>query len=102
MNQGRRQRQTLLPSAGELTAPSIKVVLHTDQLDHLSLAGAKPVPAKAVHAAEKLQVLLRREVAVEAERLVHVADRALDGLRFLHDVVAVYGGGAGGWQEQAA
>src|SRR6185369_17584375 len=102
MDQRGGQRQTLLPSAGELTAAPIQIVLNADQSDDLLLALFERVAAQSVDPPEEGQVLLDRQIAIETERLIHIAYRALDLLRLRQDAVAVDRCGPGGGFQQAA
>src|SRR5262245_65142712 len=56
----------------------------------------------AVHAGDEVEILLDREVFVEAELLCHVTDLALDRIAVANDVEAENGALAGISAEEAA
>ena len=59
-------------------------------------------PVHAIHARDEVEVLVDRQVFVEAEALCHVADFALDKCSLAHDVVAERRAAARVGREQAA
>ena len=100
MNQTRRQRQPLFPSARQF-AGQLALAFHQPQA--LEALGHRLPPAfEAVHPRHKIQVLRNAQILVKAETLGHVAHLPLDGLAFPDHVVAQAGAAARVGPEQAA
>src|SRR5207244_5693330 len=72
------------------------------QMEQLALPLARLTGRDAIAVAVEVDVLLHRQVGIEAELLGHVADRALDLLGLLRDVVAAHHPAPGGRPEHAA
>src|SRR5207248_3720464 len=85
MEHARREREPLLPAAGELTGELVPPFLQPQVLQ--GRRDCLFAIAHAVHARDELQVLADREVLPEREALRHVADLALDRRRLADDIV---------------
>jgi hypothetical protein len=96
------QRHALLPAARErareLVAPLAQADLREQGLDPLRALLGRQVVDPAV----KLQVLLDRQVLVQAEALRHVTDALFDLLGLLGDVEADHAPPAARWIEDPA
>ena len=97
---GRGQRQALLPAARERAGELVLAVGEAQPLERLGHPLAASV--HGVDAGDEVEVLLDAEILVEAEALGHVADLALDRPRLLDDVVAEAGAAAPVGRQQAA
>src|SRR5262245_29253061 len=89
VNEARRQREPLLPAAGQLTGQLILPFHECESLEAFA-HGFAPVLHRE-HARDKVEILGEAQVLVKAEALGHVADLALDGLTLSDHIVAETG-----------
>src|SRR2546428_11221680 len=80
------QGEPLLPAAGELSREPAKIRLQAVQFHNVGHSPSQPVRFEAVDAPVKLEALLDRQIAVQAEILRHVTDPLANSLRLGADV----------------
>src|SRR5205823_92330 len=102
VHQRRRERQALLPSAGERAGETVAIRLDVRELDGPLDALAPLRSTKAIDRAEEVEVLLHGQIAVKRESLRDVADVAAHLFAFARDVETVDDGAPGGGNEQPA
>src|SRR5205085_1238776 len=102
MHQRGREREPLLPAAGELAREPIAIRPDVREIDRpfhpLFSFGA----FEAIDRAEEIEILVNRQIAIKRERLRDVADVLANELSIFLDVVAVDGRVAFRRHEQAA
>ena len=94
------ERKPLLPAAGEGARELFLAAGEPEPFDHRARGGARI--GHAVDAADEFEIFPHRQVVVQAEALGHVADVALDLVRFGADVETETAPGAGIRGEQPA
>src|SRR6185312_5947348 len=96
----RREREALLPSAGQRAGELVLPPREPEVVDRAIHRGLAIV--HRIHARGELEILADREVLPEGESLRHVTDVALDELGLPANVVAEAGAAAGVRREETA
>src|SRR5213595_1016830 len=85
MNEAGRQRETLLPSTGELAGKLVFALCQSQLLDALT-HGLSPI-LQFVHARDKIEIFFNAQILPKTKALRHVTDFAFDGFAFSKHVV---------------
>src|SRR5213076_3320856 len=85
MNEAGRQRETLLPSTGELAGKLVFALCQSQLLDALT-HGLSPI-LQFVHARDKLEIFINAQVLPKTKALRHVTDFPFDRFTFGEHVV---------------
>src|SRR5438477_10620271 len=85
MNEAGRQRETLLPSTGELAGKLVFALCQSQLLDALT-HGLPPI-LQFVHARDKIEIFFNAQILPKTEALRHVTDFPLNCLAFGNHVV---------------
>ncbi len=102
MKHGAAERQALLPAARKRRHQRILAAGETRHVDGKAHPLGKLFPGHAIDAAEELEILLDREIAIERELLRHVADVLAHAFRIAGDIDAGDDGAASARPQQAA
>src|SRR5438477_2530752 len=78
MNEAGRQRETLLPSTGELAGKLVFALCQSQLLDALT-HGLPPI-LQFVHARDKIEIFFNAQILPKTKSLRHVTDFAFDRL----------------------